>query len=153
MKANELTYGDWVLIDGVARKVCAITKHKVGYHRTELPFGDCKLSYTRLHEVNTIPLTPEILERNGFDPETFLTTEWEEKVYFKEFPGCAVVSDGVEKYTFGTTCYWNERDVDGSPIDWGTRYKSRIEGLRYVHELQHALRLCELDKLADNFKI
>ena len=25
--------------------------------------------------------------------------------------------------------------------------------IRYVHQLQHALRICELDELADNFKI
>ena len=32
-----------------------------------------------------IPLTPEILEKNGFSPDTFLTAEWERKVYFKEY--------------------------------------------------------------------
>lgn len=64
MKANELTYGDWVLIDGVARKVCAITKHKIGYHLCD---GESTMHYARLHDVNSIPLTPEILEKNGLD--------------------------------------------------------------------------------------
>ena len=100
-----------------------------------------------------IPLTPEILVKNGFDPETFLTAEWEKVVYFKEFLNCVVEPDDSGKYIFGTTTYWNKKDGDGSPIDWGTMYDSRICNLQYVHELQHALRLVGLSEIADNFKV
>ena len=100
-----------------------------------------------------IPLTPEILEKNGFSPETFLTAEWGRKVYFKEFPGCVVEPADSGKYIFGTTKYWSETYGDGSPKDWGTMYESRIYNLQYVHELQHALRLAGSNELADNFKI
>ena len=100
-----------------------------------------------------IILTPEILMKNGFDPETFLTDEWEKGVYFKEFPSCVVEPDDSGKYIFGTTIYWNKKDGDGSPMDWGTMYDSRICNLQYVHELQRALRLCGLNELADNFKV
>lgn len=103
--------------------------------------------------IEPIPITPEILEKNGFDPETFLTAEWERKVYFKEFPGCVVEPADSRKYIFGTTKYWSKTYSDGSPIDWGTMYESRIYNLRYVNELQHALRLCGLNELADNFKV
>lgn len=104
-------------------------------------------------EPEPIPLTPEILEKNGFSPETFLTAEWEKEVYFKEFPSCVVEPDDSGKYIFGTTIYWNKKDGDGSPMDWGTMYDTRIHNLQYVHELQRALRLCKLDELADNFKV
>ena len=103
--------------------------------------------------IRPIPITPKNLEKNGFDPETFLTSEWEKEVYFKEFPGCVVEPDESGKYIFGTTTYWKKIDSDGSPIDWGTMYESMIHNLQYVHQLQHALRLCGLDELADNFKI
>lgn len=103
--------------------------------------------------IEPIPITPEILEKNGFDPETFLTAEWERKVYFKEFPGCVVEPADSGKYIFGTTKYWSKTYSDGSLIDWGTMYESRIYNLRYVNELQHALRLCGLNELADNFKV
>ena len=109
--------------------------------------------YYRDFQVKSIPLTPEILEKNGFDPETFLTAEWERKVYFKEFPGCVVEPADSGKYIFGTTKYWSKTYSDGSPIEWGTMYESRIYNLRYVNELQHALRLCGLNELADNFKV
>ena len=100
-----------------------------------------------------IPLTPEILEKNGFDPESFLTAEWGRKVYFKEFPGCVVEPADSGKYIFGTTEYWSKTYSDGSPIDWGTMYESRIYNLQYVHTLQHALRLVGLSEIADKFKV
>ena len=103
-------------------------------------------------KISPIPLTPEILEKNGFDPETFLTAEWEKKVYFREFPGCVVEPDDTG-YTFGTIRYWNKQATDGSPEDWGTMYESRIKGLHHVHELQRALRCCGLNELADGFKV
>lgn len=30
---------------------------------------------------------------------------------------------------------------------------TRIKNIHMVHELQHSLRLCKLDELADNFKV
>ena len=107
----------------------------------------------RIVDAEGIPITPEILVKNGFDPETFLTAEWEKVVYFKEFLNCVVEPDDSGKYIFGTTTYWNKKDGDGSPIDWGTMYDSRICNLQYVHELQHALRLVGLSEIADNFKV
>ena len=107
----------------------------------------------KYNQPEPIPLTPEILEKNGFSSETFLTAEWEKKVYFKEFPGCVIEPDNSGKYIFGTTIYWNKTDSDGSSIDWGTMYNSRIYNLQYVHELQHALHICGFSELADNFKV
>ena len=135
MKATELQIGDWILYGDKPVKVLQLSEN------------------SKYDWVKPIPLTPEILEKNGFSPETFLTAEWEKKVYFKEFPGCVVEPDDSGKYIFGTTIYWNKTDGDGSPIDWGTMYDSRIYNLQYVHELQRALRICGLDELADNFKI
>ena len=132
---DNLMYCDLVSRNGII--------HKVGVD------GNC----FRIVDAEGIPITPEILVKNGFDPETFLTAEWEKEVYFKEFSSCVVEPDDSGKYIFGTTIYWNKKDGDGSPIDWGTMYDSRICNLQYVHELQHALRLCGLNELADNFKI
>lgn len=35
----------------------------------------------------------------------------------------------------------------------GGGHRMRIENIYMVHQLQHALRLCGLDELANNFKI
>ena len=142
MEAKELMIGDKVMVKVLSQ----IPNTYVLYTWTAN-------DYYRDIQVKPIPLTAEILERNGFNPDTFLTAEWKRKVYFKEFPGCVVEPDYLGKYIFGTTIYWDKEDGDGLPIDWGTMYESRIYNLQYVHELQHALRLCGLNQLADNFKV
>lgn len=139
MKATELMIGDWIVKPS-------------GYIRT-IDRAEFSNDAAWFEDIKPIPLTPEILEKNGFDPETFLTSEWEKEVYFKEFSSCVVEPDDSGKYIFGTTIYWNKVGGDGSPIDWGTMYDSRICNLQYVHELQHSLRICGLNELADNFKI
>ena len=142
MEAKELMIGDKVMVKVLSQIPDTYVLHTWTAN-----------DYYRDFQVKSIPLTPEILEKNGFDPETFLTAEWERKVYFKEFPGCVVEPADSGKYIFGTTKYWSKTYSDGSPIDWGTMYESRIYNLRYVNELQHALRLCGLNELADNFKV
>lgn len=74
-----------------------------------------------------IPLTAEILEKN----------RW------KEMPN-------------GTICLYDKFDNSKSIIcDKGLvfTFLDRTFKLIYVHEFQHALRLCGLNGLADNFKI
>ena len=132
---DNLMYCDLVSRNGII--------HKVGVD------GNC----FRIVDAEGIPITPEILVKNGFDPETFLTYEWGRKVYFKEFLCCVIEPAYSGKYIFGTTKYWSKTYSDGSPIDWGTMYESRIYNLRYVHTLQQALRLVGLSEIADNFKI
>ena len=153
MKLTDLAILDWVLINNTPHKIQAIDSIDAEI------LADDELYYVgedRCHsedKIEPIPLTPEILEKNGFSPETFLTDEWKRKVYFKEFSSCVVEPADSGKYIFGTTKYWSQTYSDGSPIDWGTMYESRIYNLQYVHELQRALRLCGLNELADNFKI
>ena len=112
MKATELQIGDWILYGDKPVKVLQLSENG-------------KYSW-----VKPIPLTPKILEKNGF---------WVMKK----------VDNGAEEYiayaTDGLIFHYN-RDNDyyfpNTPISW-----------KYVHQLQHALRLCGLNELADNFKI
>lgn len=77
-----------------------------------------------------IEITPEILEANGFekDPEDG-TMCWENKE--------------IEEVT------WRGTILCISSISALMEHDSCM----YVHQLQHALRLCGLDDLADNFKM
>ena len=143
MKATELMIGDWVYNSYHKKNI------KWNYSEMFCPNGIPVIG----RDLEPIPLTPEILEKNGFSSETFLTDEWGRQVYFKEFPSCVVEPDDSGKYIFGTITYWNKTDGDGSPIDWGTMYESRIHNLQYVHELQRALRCCGLWDIADNFVV
>ena len=92
-----------------------------------------------------IILTPEILEKNGFYDRN---TQW----YYKRF-GSYVCFDIAISLVYreievskvcgaGTDC---EEEEYGSSIVFGNDI--------CVHTLQHALRLCGLNELADNFKV
>ncbi len=123
MKANELMIGDLLQYRGqfaaFGFRVEQITRRKVGYH---VGPGENRMNYLRLGEVQPIPLTPEILVKNGFE-------EW----------------DG-----------WRIFDIEdtGVEIGWcGTILKIggecgnlELPSVVYVHELQHALRLCGIEK-------
>ena len=151
MKTTELMVGDWVCLKDDIK--CELPLKVDGVLTDDISLEGEGFLGGAEGLIRPIPITPEILEKNGFDTDTFLTSEWEKEVYFKEFPGCVVEPDNSGKYIFGTTIYWNKIGGDGSPIDWGTMYESRIHNLQYVHELQNALRLCGLNELADNFKV
>lgn len=71
-----------------------------------------------------IPLTPEILEKNGWWFDT------EDKWLHDE------VNFIIETWNGRFQCY----DINQIKLD-------------SAHKLQHALRLCGLDELADNFKV
>lgn len=152
MKCKELQVGDKVaLINGIIATIIEVGEDYAYAVLNEYETMDPWEFNDQDNHPEGIPITPEILKKNGFDPETFLTAEWERKVYFKEFPGCVVEPDDPGKYIFGTIIYWNKKDRNGSPIYWGTTYGSEICNLQYVHELQHALRLVGLSDIADNF--
>ena len=75
-----------------------------------------------------IVLTPEILEKNGWkDYGNFMDIVTDEDTH---------LSWGKDKY--GVVIYQDEY---------------YICECKYVHTLQHALRLCGLNELADNFKV
>lgn len=130
MKANELMIGDWVHVDGVqvdddgknpvyqllARRVEGLRKGVVEIDHYEFPPCLCM----------PISLTREILELNNFqkDPD-YIDTYWR--------PDC-------RKF-----CFVKEND------DWyfAFRYKGGhicIAECNYVHELQHDLKRCGIEK-------
>lgn len=91
------------------------------------------LAYNDLYEydeIEPIPLTPEILEKNGF--------ELRDDFFYH------MVDDNPHHYDFKL-----KNGNDGYILEYNT-YNLII---RYVHRLQRALRLCRLNDLADNFKV
>lgn len=111
MKANELMIGDWVKhsITGQMGKVYRIC----GNEYIAFIDGD-----TQSELVEPIPLTPEILEKNGF-------------IRIK----AAIITYKLTEYL-----YWTprglEHELSGIPICH----------LNFIHELQHTLKLCRSDK-------
>ena len=84
-----------------------------------------------------ISLTPEILKKNGFG---FVKSSNRDSVWNGQW-----IYKGLEL----ATCCLNRDDNWPCYINI---YDSNIK-CEYVHQLQHALRLCGLDELANNFKV
>ena len=144
MKATELMIGDLVKIKGHLDydKVREIARDK--NMQWYISFA-CSATLFRAYEFEPIPLTPEILEKNGF---YIRNTQW----YYKRF-GSYVCFD------IAISLVYKEIEVskvcgagtDCEEVEYGSSivFSNDI----CVHELQHALRLCGLNELADNFKV
>ena len=90
-------------------------------------------------DLEPIPLTAEILEKNGWERDR--DKEWKYN----------------NSHILSRYCYQWERQNVKIEMDEGLEgfTTNLIIGRRFyaVHELQHALRLCGLDERADNFKV
>lgn len=140
IKATELQIGDFVLVDGTPRQIQAITKKTIGYHREE---NEPMLYYASLHDVEPIELTEDLLWKIGF---------WKEPKHDKIF-SCADSIDEVYA--------WDAGYIMGTPpkirisshikfvvgegnvtIDQLVSSTSCYVTAKYLHELQHAFKLC-----------
>lgn len=123
MEAKDLMIGDWVY--NHQKRECVIAEiHKTSCYLITDFYGNGIIgkSYSSIDSLEPIPLTTEILEKNGFvRSEVFVEWKYEyEDIYmlWKPFPWLSVLSDGSE-------------------------LKFPCE---YVHQLQHALKLCGITK-------
>jgi hypothetical protein len=114
MKAEELMIGDWVFIKDYPIKALPQKVRPEHFVRS-------------LVEFEPIPLTPEILEKNGF----------------------VLKEEEVGAYGVNIAPYYTRNDVpfevfcDGEPFAiW---FKDPVN-IAFVHQLQHALRLCGIEK-------
>ncbi len=127
MKANELMIGDWVYIKNIAKPMQVYPKMLFQMLRSN------PNATTEDYNIFPVPLTPEILEKNGFkmvldiDKLPTYRIKWTRNpnLYFTVFTGV----DG----------YWN-------PVGYGVTIAGVNGVIDYVHQLQHAMRLCGINK-------
>ena len=119
MKATELMIGDWILYGDKPVKVLQLSENR------------------KYDWVKPIPLTPEILEKNGFG---FVKSSYRHSVW----NGYWIYED----LELGTCCLDRKNN-------WPCFFNTDDMNIKceYVHQLQHVLRICKLGDLADNFKI
>lgn len=124
MKCRELMVKDWV----ANQYGTPIQIYSTGDNGAYANTGDTLWVFEdNEYKPQPIPLTPEILEKNG----------WEETEYWHEY------EDGNTIIQYSLSNIWGI--INGIEIE---HFKCE-----YVHQLQHLLRLCGLDELADNFKV
>lgn len=126
MKATEVMLNDLVMCNKKVCKVCSIEGVMV-----LVSFKDGE-KLTIEDNIEPIPLTAEILEKNGFEKQGF---------------------DGwlLEFGTYAESGHILWRTDYGEPHLLIESYSSkhgdfRSFGICYVHELQHALKLCGIEK-------
>jgi hypothetical protein len=122
MRATEIMISDYLYYKGQIIKIESITKKKVGYHTK---VNECCMHYARLCDCKPIPLTPEILEKNG----------WRS---MKNGSGDFILTKPMAGNSATIT-----KTINGYEISHGA---FNGLGIHYVNQLQHALRLCGIEK-------
>lgn len=129
MKGKNLMIGDWVCVNGLTQQVFYLAYNQ---NEKELtigvldPQGDVYQCFYGFDHVEPIPLTAEILENNGWEYGNWGSEDYDDE-YYTFIDDFDIHIDGNQTFEI--------RTVDGCTIK-----------LKYVHELQHALRLCGIDK-------
>lgn len=141
MKATELMVGDWVCLKDDIK--CELPLKVDGVITDDISLDGEGFLGGAQGLIRPITITPEILEKNRFLPsfemghETLCLVSSEYSVYYRP----------VDTYL-----YVFKRDNEHGEGDFIVS-DHRNKNAKYVHELQHALRLCGLNELANNFKV
>lgn len=154
MKAKDLMIGDWVCYsepNNYYTKVEEIRCTSDGeeyYIRCHRDSKDTFLEQLKYEDFSVdilrpIPLTPKILEKNGFEKSysNILTADGYKKLPQYKYKNMAQVQDICRNLI--TISY---SDLEGGVYDIQCGIGSHIYDLKYVHQLQHALRLCGTNK-------
>lgn len=130
LKATDLMVGDWLMFND---KPCQVK----GLHNDDTATFVGYRSAYYLIDAEPIPLTPEILEKNGFEKVDNM------------YPFPTFRSDDKENYLCITVGFpegdRTKRKFPFIEIDSKDIYVEHII-INFVHELQHALRLCGINK-------
>ena len=123
MKANEIMVGDLILVNNRPTRVYGIMERQGRIY-------DTMTNDISLKRCDPMPLTPKILEKNGFD-----VSDPEVSIYRFEEDGQA--------FRF---CLRRMYDKDNHPNEYSFYAFNVLAIIDSVHQLQHALRLCGIDK-------
>lgn len=134
LDCKSLMIGDWVQDrSGAKMKIMNIE-----YHCTRVLYNGEEFILACFEQANLrpIPLTPEILEKNGFNVKKYSDGEYYADIMFED--RCRRVEID---YRYGV-------DIDVCVIGHNnTPPFSRIETqVRYIHELQHIFKILKIDK-------
>lgn len=142
MKSNYWMIGDWTYYTELhyQEKIIALDSlnHLVGFRKSHLSIDWCDMD-----ECSPIPLTADIMEANGFDYKERSTSN---ALMVKHGDGYV-----IEVFMFKNGWVF---DIERNYFLNEEYAMDRVHkcGI-YVHEFQHALRLCGLNEMAENIKV
>ena len=130
MNAKELMIGDWVTNKYQERifQVLNVGENHVGEKHCDGMIEGHKEQY-----LDPVPLTPEILEKNGFTTRDKGRKYMGYMMYF--------LYDDEDHCLLGVKWYVKENMAEIS-LQTAPYYVI----IKYVHQLQHALRICEINR-------
>lgn len=155
MKAEELMIGDWVLAEGKSVQVTNISVLGGDVIRVINPFMSYDIAYASniialskgakdINKIEPIPITEETLKKNGFKNDVIAQK--------------AIIAEGASN--FSVILISEDNRITLNNIDeyinsfnkWHVhidtedmRTMCTLE-ITYVHELQHLLKLCKIEK-------
>lgn len=132
MNNKDLMIGDLVLVSGEISKVRKIHEYGVYLQGRNFYYGE--------DEIKPIPLTKEILEKNNDILYGELPILFDDGKMRYSIVECRYISKEYERnnetfYCLLSSCAYN-----------GGSFITPFAKIRYVHELQHALKLCGVEK-------
>ena len=133
ISAHELMIGDFVLIDGIPRKVEAITKKKIGYHRKE---KEPRLYYARLHDVEPLPLDEKLVLKLGFTKRD--TSDLMDDYYIHAMYDIRIGEEPFFNNEYGLT----EFEEGGYFTFAANNCYCTTMPITHLHTLQHCFCLC-----------
>lgn len=127
MKATDLMIGDWVMFDNEPLQVSEILAYNIC---TKYAFGQY-----RTDDLEPILLTGDILKSNGF--ELISNSDMDTKAFIDLYDvwGCKTMFQSF-------TLFYNRYSKDYRLH----AFRDNISNIVYVHELQHAMRVCGVKK-------
>ena len=132
MLCKELQYGDWVSAGGGLPMQITNVGDDYAYATFEGNEGEPWEFDDKDERPQPIPLTTEILEKNGF------------------------IKVNSQRYDYGnpdTDCYVKVNPKKNMIHVNGRNANSNLYSHSFVHQIQQALRLCGFNDLANNFKL
>ena len=141
MKATDLMIGDWVIRKGVPEEPMRVYDIKTSVGTVYLD-QDGRGIIEKFENIEPIPLTSEILKKNEFKKNIYYYSSHSYETYLlpkqEIFIGYHIIKWFKED---DWTIIHNIHDDD----DYGFDYDEVIT-IQYVHELQHILKLCKIEK-------
>lgn len=130
IRAEDLMIGDWILCDGKPYQIAEIGGMVCLDADEEL--------FASFEDIEPIPLTPEILLKNGFEND-----------FYEDVSVADYHSIRVEGYSLkGKVDGWDDFLITfcNGGVDVVTDFHGEFRGeIYYVHTFQHALKLCGIN--------